>query len=303
MAFSTPSEPALSPPISRPFLSLPDVIRERIYDFVLTVDVDPSAPWVTPLPHSRRLKLPSLPPEPNRDLAKVSKSVKKERRRIIRAYEKVKKERDDIVRAAPQSCLAILVTCRTVLLEAFHLWYKNNTLSFSRAQDLIDFNRSIGRVRAHEIRSVRLDLPIQEEDDLKAGQVLDHLLRLEKLTFVCNEILIMYVSPKYISFPKVISRLQGLREVNFVFPPNPAIEHGMRNTIGDCQRVRMDQLREKMMSKRKHPRPLPPMIDLFGPLKIANQSKEDRASWKWNEDSAYAPDIHENSRTMSEPED
>ncbi|KAL8803649.1 MAG: hypothetical protein Q9182_003064 [Xanthomendoza sp. 2 TL-2023] len=303
MAFTTASESAPSPPISRPFLSLPDVIRERIYDFVLTVDVDSSAPWVTPLPLSRHLKLPSLPSEPNRDLAMVSKSVRKKRRRIIRAYEQVEKERDDIVRAAPHSCLAILATCRTVLLEAFHLWYKNNTFSFSRAQDLIDFNRSIGRVRAHEIRSVRLNLPIQEEDDLKAGQVLDHLLRLEKVTFVCNEIFINYVNPNFISFPKVISRLQGLREVDFVFPLNPAVEHGVRHNIGTCHRVRMDQLREKMMSKRKHPRPLPPMIDLFGPLKMANQNKEDRANRKWKEHSAYAPDVHDNSQIMSNPEE
>ena len=33
----------------RPFLSLPSEIRERIYGYVLTVNVDSSEPWITPL--------------------------------------------------------------------------------------------------------------------------------------------------------------------------------------------------------------------------------------------------------------
>ncbi|KAL8683884.1 MAG: hypothetical protein Q9186_000227 [Xanthomendoza sp. 1 TL-2023] len=292
-----------SPPIGRPFLSLPDVIRERIYHFLLTVDVDPSSPWITPLPISRHLEHPSLPREPNRELAMVSKSVRKKRRRIIRAYEQVEKERADIVHAAPHSCLAILATCRTVLLEAFHLWYKNNTLNFFHAQDLIDFNRSIGRVRAHEIRSVRLELPIQESDDPKAGQVLDHMLRLENVTFVFDELYFNYISPNWFSCPKVMSRLRGLREVSFVFPWTRVTKHGSEYCISSCQRYLMDRMREKMMSKRKHPRPLPPMVDLFGPLKKAKQDKEDRANWKWEEDSAYAPEVHDNPRIVSKPEE
>ncbi|KAI4243595.1 MAG: hypothetical protein L6R40_003419 [Gallowayella cf. fulva] len=297
---STCPDPARSPPAPRSFLFLPDVIRERIYSFLLTADVDPSTPWLTPLPVLWHLhqKLPTMPSEPNRDLAMVSKSVRKKRRRIIRAYEQVEKERAEVIQAVPHSRLAILATCRTILLETFHLYYKNNTFNFSRAHDLVEFNRSIGRVRANEIRSIRLDLPLEDWDNTKARQVLGGWLRLEKLVFVYNESVFGYMSPNYISYPKVISHLQGLRDVTFVDPPSPlAVRYGVqvRLGMGASQRMRMDQLREMMMAKRKHPRPMPPMMDLFSRLRIADRGKKDHAAWTWNEDTAYAPDIEKES--------
>ena len=39
---------------TRPFLSIPNEIRERIYDYVLTVNVDDGNPWVTPLNNALR---------------------------------------------------------------------------------------------------------------------------------------------------------------------------------------------------------------------------------------------------------
>ncbi|KAI4261412.1 MAG: hypothetical protein L6R42_003388 [Xanthoria sp. 1 TBL-2021] len=292
MASSISSPQALRQSNCRPFLSLPDVIRERIYHFVLTIDVNPTAPWITPLPTLRRLHLPALPPEPNRDLLMASKSVRKKRRRKIRQFESIKMERAIAAQTAPHSCLAILATCRTILLEAFHLWYKNNTFNFARSQDVVAFLTSISRVRANEIRAVRLDLPWEDYHDLRAGQALRRLLRLETVIFVYRGDSFNWISPKYISYPRIISHLQGLREATFVDPPSsgtsvPGVEQGM----GTCHRSRTDQLREKMMAKRKHPRPAPPMMDLFSRLRNLDQSKKDCARWKWHENSAYAPEI------------
>ncbi len=41
---------------TRPFLSVPNEIRECIYDYVLTVNVDDGNPWVTPLNNALRLE-------------------------------------------------------------------------------------------------------------------------------------------------------------------------------------------------------------------------------------------------------
>lgn len=59
-----PSSVSFTTSDPRPFLSLPDVIRERIYFFVLTPDLDPRTPWITPLPILRHTpkKLPSASP-------------------------------------------------------------------------------------------------------------------------------------------------------------------------------------------------------------------------------------------------
>lgn len=292
MASSVSSPQALSQSNCRPFLSLPDVIRERIYDFVLTIDVDPTAPWITPLPTPRRLHLPALPREPNRDLFMASKSVRKKRRRKIRQFESIETERAMILRAAPHSRLAILATCRTILLEAFHIWYKSNTFNFARSWDVFSFLTSISSVRANEIRAVRLDLPWEDYDDPKAGQALRRLSRLETVIFVYRSHYFNPSGPQFISYPRIVSHLQGLRDVTFVDPPSSGRSVlGMVLGMGKSHRLKLDQLREKMMVTKKNPRRAPPMMDLFSRLKQLDQSESDRACWKWNEDSAYAPEI------------
>ncbi|KAL8944697.1 MAG: hypothetical protein Q9216_000265 [Gyalolechia sp. 2 TL-2023] len=301
MAFSHPSLPPLSAltsgsPNARPFLTLPDVIRERIYFFVLTVEVDPCAPWITPLPSSRQVPkhLPGLPPEPDGNLTNVSLSVRKKRRRIMRAFERAKREAIVAARAvAPSSCLAILATCRTVLLEAFHLWYKINTLNFSTSEDLNSFCASIGRVRANEIRSIRLDLPARDWDHAKATHVLGSLLRLETLVFVYNDYSPSYpTKPQLIACPKIISHLRGLQNVTFSDPEKPTTTPwGRVQGMTPCVRSRMDALREKMMAKRKRPKLAPPMMDLFNRLRIVDQKRNGTASWCWEEKFSYAPEI------------
>ncbi|KAL8722971.1 MAG: hypothetical protein Q9225_000664 [Loekoesia sp. 1 TL-2023] len=291
MSSSPPSQaPTSKTSTARPFLSLPDVIRERIYFFVLTVDVDPRTPWITPLPSSRYTPkhLPLYPPEPDCNLHNVSGSVRKKRRRRMRAWEIAARA------AAPASCLAILVTCRTILLEAFHLWYRNNTLNFAASEDLRDFLASIGPVRANEIRSIRLDLPALDWDDPKAGYGLGRLLGLEKLIFVYNDYSPGDTKPKNIPYPKIISRLRGLQQVAFVDPEDPKpmpMLWGLHYGMTKCVRIRMDELREKMVAKRKKPRCAPPMVDLFNRLRIVDQKRKGTDAWEWEEGLSYAPEI------------
>ncbi|KAL8873657.1 MAG: hypothetical protein Q9174_000911 [Haloplaca sp. 1 TL-2023] len=281
---------------TRPFLSLPDVIRERIYFFVLTPELDPQTPWITPLPILRHTpkELPLLPPAPDCSLDSVSKSVRKKRRRRMRAYEKVKSDAILAVqKAAPDTCLAILATCRTILLEAFHIWYKHNTLNFTRAEDLIAFLLSLGRARQNEIRSIRLDLPELEWDNNKAGFALGRLLRLESLIFVYNGFSASWMThTRHIGFPKIINSLRGLRHVTFVNPDNPIIDViGYTQGMSASVRSRMEQLRQALMSPPKRPKQAPPMIDLLNSLRFKDQRANDAKQWVWNECLSYAPDV------------
>ncbi|KAL8698640.1 MAG: hypothetical protein Q9201_006463 [Fulgogasparrea decipioides] len=303
----------VDPPVSksstpRPFLSLPDVIRERICYFVLTPDLDPNHSCITPLPRHRQVprNLPPLPMlEPNYDLQHPSKSVRKKQRRRIRAYERIKEAAYAAARAAaPDTCLAVLATCRTILLEAFHIFYKHNTFNFTRAEDLTEFLSSIGRVRANEIRTVRLDLPGQDWADIKAQFALSRLLRLEKLIFVYNSLTSPYLTkPEHISYPEIISHLRGLRDVTFIDPEKPEIDwYGLRPGMTPPVRLRMDELRLKMMAARKKPRQMPPMMDLFGRLRAKDQSKKDIERWKWDEGLSYAPEIDGGEQRASKEE-
>ncbi len=263
------SSPESNDPNLRSFLTLPDVIRERIYYFTLVVEeVDPRGefdPWVTPLPPSRRIPkhLPGLPPKPDSTLENVSKRVRKKRRRRLRAWEQRKRDittQAQGAAASPRS-LALLQTCRTILLEAFHIWYKYNTLNFCHSDDLYDFLVAIGRARANEIRSIRLDLPSSEWDySPKAKYALEGLVKLESLTFIYNDMLSSYIglhSVHNIGYPKIISQLRGLKEVKFKDPETDdgqkrlweARGYKMGMSVG--VRARMEELGGKMIGKRK----------------------------------------------------
>ena len=283
---------------SRRFLSLPDVIRERIYFFVLTVNVDARTPWITPLPSSRHIPkhVPDLPPKPDCNLENVSKSVRKKRRRRMRAFERTKQQAIVAARAAaPSSCLAILATCRTILLEAFHLWYRTNTLNFCRSKDVYSFLASIGSARANEIRSIRLDIPGQEWDDGKATYALQRLRGLEKIIFIYNDFNTRLVAPRHISFPRIISHLRGLQQVTFADPENPKIYYGHPEGMTECVKARMEELGRKMTTKPKKPKPAPPMIDLFNRLRIVEQQRRGDADCNWEEGLSYAPDLNSES--------
>ncbi|KAL8710061.1 MAG: hypothetical protein Q9220_005332 [cf. Caloplaca sp. 1 TL-2023] len=285
-AFPTAS-PASEKPAPRPFLSLPDVIRERICYFVLVVKVDPVSPWITPLPLFQHKS--TLFPDAGSDL----KSVESEHQRAEAVQA--------TVRAAPDSSLAILATCRTILLESFHLWYKYNLLNFSSAKDLCEFLYSVSRARANEIRSIRLDLPEEDFNHGKCAFALSRLLALENLTFVWNDYKPYWLlNASLMPYPKAISNLRGLRTVTFVDPVNPKPNAiGQEQGMVDSVKKRMHGLGVKMMTKRKHPKALPPMMDLFSRLKTEDQTKKDRALWNWQEKTAYAPEMNAESQLVA----
>lgn len=275
MSSSSPSPLILDPSTQRPFLSLPDVIRERIYFYVLTIDVDPGSPWITPTSTIRK----------------------------VSAFHPDKYKILPISKARPSS-LAILATCRTILVEAFHLWYKNNTLNFRSSGDLLDFLYSCHLPRAQKIRSIRLDLPVDDWNHEKARYILGSLVRLEKLVFVvnawnyCNHSK-TYWSQKY--RPKILDRLGPLQDVTFTDPSEEImmIKWQARGCpadhkfgIPDAAKFRMDEWREKMMTTdpSKSPKILPPMVDLFARLRLRDQRRKDIVDQKCEEDLSYAPD-------------
>ncbi|KAI4189461.1 MAG: hypothetical protein LQ346_005105 [Caloplaca aetnensis] len=296
-------------PNPRPFLTFPDVIRERIYYFTLVVEegdpLDEWDPWITPLPPSRRIPkhLPGLPPKPDSTLENVSKRVRKKRRRRLRAWEQRKRDittQAQGAAASPRS-LALLQTCRTILLEAFHIWYRYNTLNFCHSDDLYDFLVAIGRARANEIRNIRLDLPSSEWDySFKAKYALEGLVRLQSLTFIYNDMFSSYrglYSIHNIGYPKIISQLRGLKEVNFKDPETEDGERrlwearGYKMGMSEGVRMRMEELGGRMIGKRKKPKNGPPMVDLFNRVKLRDQKRNDNAGLRWNEDFAYAPEV------------
>lgn len=54
----------------------------------------------------------------------------------------------------PQTCLAILATCRQILFEAWYTYYQRNTFNFERGNDLRSFLKSICPSCRHEIVSI-----------------------------------------------------------------------------------------------------------------------------------------------------
>ena len=54
----------------------------------------------------------------------------------------------------PSSCLALLEVCRQIYEEAFHLFYRENTLKFETTGDLNAFLYHVGYARRQGIRSI-----------------------------------------------------------------------------------------------------------------------------------------------------
>ena len=276
---------------SRPFLSIPDVVRERIYAYVLTVNVPESSPWITPLPAIEHIRnnftaLASLPaadaiPVPVAELtAQRSKENDLDSRRIEEAVDKVQ------LPATSSSCLAILATCRTILIEAFHLWYQNNTLNFTSSKNIYSFLMSIGSVRANEIRSLRFDLAVNDWDNAKAQFGLSRLMKLERLTVVRNfddsvNGYNYYTYGSYHRLPSLTNGLRGLKEVNVVsYGSDP-----------EFISKRIEQSKEALMRPRKKTRKLPTMVDLFGRLKHGKEAANRQSKQKLDDANDYAPDL------------
>ncbi len=273
---------------ARPFLSIPDVIRERIYAYVLTVNVPNSAPWIIPLPslsHARNKALATLP-TPNKPVPLGELTAKKKKDRAKKEATLRARESEVLHNLQPppaSSCLAILATCRTVLLEAFHLWYQHNTLNFARAEDLYMFLRSISTARANEIRSLRLDLPYVEWSHPQAKFALGRLLKLERLIFIGPVGVsggLHWYNDFGFSLPDIIKNLRGLREIELL-----ACE-GQSDRILEL----IEEFKRRLMRPRLDRRKPPNMVDLFGKMKMGKQTSM-REPQGLDEESGYAPDM------------
>lgn len=280
-----------NPPTSsgvHPFLSIPDVVRERIYAYVLTVDVYDSSPWITPLPalsHSHNKALAILPTIDN--TIPFSELTAKRKRDRLRKEETLRiRESEALANLEPpvaSSCLAILATCRTILLEAFHLWYQNNTLNFTRSEDIYTFLISIGSVRANEIRSLRFDLALDDWTNPKAKFALGRLLKLERLTVVRRVDVLKdgtWFEHNY-QLPGLVMGLRGLREVEVV-------------TCGESSErtfKAIEGLKKSLMRPRKLTRKPPRMVDLFGKLKKGKETVSRQSEQEMDEVNGYAPDM------------
>lgn len=225
---------------NRLFMSLPNEIRERICGYVLTVDVDDSSPWITPLGNDLR-------PEPERS-----------------------------------SCLAILATCRQILLEAFHVFYASNNFNFSHPNHLYDFLRAIGPVRANEIRSIRCSFRLAASENSAARYALSRLMRLEKLSFHFDEKEPVdddrwdwqedIVSRDFCS-AREFAKIHGLREVHFIRMNDAELDR--------TDKERMEMYRDRMTKANpKRNKSMPEIVDLFAGLKMRTQRDPARARRK-----------------------
>ncbi len=213
--------------VKRSFMSLPNEIRERICSYVLTVDVDDSSPWITPLSNDLR-------PEPEKS-----------------------------------SCLAILATCRQILLEAFHAFYASNNFNFNHPNHLYDFLRAIGPVRANQIRSIRCSFRLAASENTAVRYALSRLTRLEKLSFHFDKEQPVdndtgwgdYIISQDFCPAKEFAKFHRLRDVNFIMMNDIELDRT------DKERMEMyrDRLTKPNLKKNKA---MPEMVDLFVGLKM-----------------------------------
>lgn len=270
---------------SRPFLSIPDVVRERIYAYVLTVNVPDSSPWITPLPAIEHIRnTTALASLPAADALPRRNEIDLDNRLIEEAVDEVQLPATSS--SSSSSCLAILVTCRTILLEAFHLWYQNNTLNFTSSKNIYPFLMSIGPVRANEIRSLRFDLAVNDWDNAEAQFGLSRLMKLERLTVVRNidhslEGCSYYTYGSYRRLPSLTNGLRGLKEIN-------VISYGMTS---EAIVKGIEQSKEALMRPRKKARKPPTMVDLFGRLKHGKETASRQSKQGSDEANDYAPDL------------
>lgn len=144
---AVPTSAALTAP---PFLlSFPKEVLQKIYEYVLTVNVEDSKPYVV-IKHHRCETCSSRTSECTN---------------------------------TTHSCLEILCCCRQFFFDAFHIFYRNNTLEFSSADDLRQFCYAISTAKKNEITSVRCAFDLAEYCSDQVRWYLQRCTSLEKLQF------------------------------------------------------------------------------------------------------------------------
>lgn len=167
------------------------------------------------------------------------------------------------------SCLAILATCRQILLEAFHAFYASNNFNFNHPNHLYDFLRAIGPVRANQIRSIRCSFRLAASENTAVRYALSRLTRLEKLSFHFDKEQPVdndtgwgdYIISQDFCPAKEFAKFHRLRDVNFIMMNDIELDRT------DKERMEMyrDRLTKPNLKKNKA---MPEMVDLFVGLKM-----------------------------------
>lgn len=210
---AAPTSPALTVPPS--LLSFPKEVLQKIYEYVLTVNVEDSKPYVV-IKHHR--------------------------------CETCASRTSDCTRTT-HSCLEILCCCRQILFDAFHIFYRHNTLEFSSAAELKQFCYVVGTARRHEITSVRCAFDLAEHSSDHVRWYLQKCRSLEKLQFE--------VSNRH--YGRVFRNFRGLREVEMNIEQDP---------FGrlPAEDAKIEYWRE-LLTRPRLQVPTPECLDLFAGMK------------------------------------
>ena len=217
MAVSTPL--ALTRPPS--LLSFPKEVLQKIYEYVLTVNVEDSKPYVV-------VKHRSCETCSSRALECTSTS---------------------------HSCLELLRCCRQILFDAFHIFYRNNTLQFSSAYEMSQFCYVISTAKRNEITSVRCAFDLADRSSDQVRWYLQRCFRLEKLQFE------VFARPH----GRVFRTFRGLKEVEMNVEPDP---YGRPRD----QELKIAYWKE-LLTRPRLPVPTPECLDLFAVMKRKKVAK------------------------------
>ena len=214
---AVPAPPTLTAP--RSLLSLPKEVLHKIYEYVLTVSVEDSKPYI------------------------VVKHVRCET--CSRGFE---------CTSTGHSCLELLCCCRQILFDAFHFFYRNNTLEFSSAYDVTQFFYAVSTAKRNEILSVRCAFDLAHKSSDQARGYLQRCIGLEKLQF---DVLGRHHG-------KVFRTFRGLKEVEIDIKPEYWREREEDSKIAYWKEL----LNRPRLQVRT-----PERLDLFAGMKRKNAAK------------------------------
>lgn len=222
---AAPTPPALITPPS--LLSFPKEVLQKIYEYVLTVNVEDSKPYVV-IRHHRCETCSSRTMECTR---------------------------------TTHSCLELLCCCRRILFDAFHIFYRQNTLEFSTAAELRQFCYAVSTAKRNEITSVRCAFDLAEHPSDPVRWYLQKCRSLEKLQFEVHNR----------CHGRVFRNFRGLKEVEmnikqdqFHRPPaeDPKLEYW-----------------KELLTRPRLQLPAPECLDLFANMRKKSTAKPKELSF------------------------
>lgn len=217
---AAPTPPALT--TSRSLLSFPKEVSQKIYEYVLTVNVEDSKPYVVIRHH--------------RCEACSSRAVE--------------------CTSTTHSCLEILCCCRQILFDAFHIFYRKNTLEFTSAHEFGRFCYAISTARRNEITSVRCAFDLADHSSDQVRWYLQRCINLEKLQF---EVLAQ-------RHGKVFRTFRGLKEVEI------NVETDLLYGQPPCEAGKVEYWKA-LLTRPRLQVPRPACLDLFAGMNRKNIAK------------------------------